>query len=97
MRKIKTIVASTARPLSTQLYIKTGENYTCPWQLKPTGDKNRYSLMKGSRKRFNVVFRDEASSEAATNRLSCRHSAKTKSLNKKLDLKKSLKSICPYA
>ena len=78
MKKYPTIVASTVRPLSTQLFIKTGENYTCPWQLKPTKDKNRYSLMKGSRKRFTVVFRDEASTEAATKRLSCRHSVKTK-------------------
>jgi len=67
-----TIIASQARPLSTQLEIRIGERYTHPWQLKPTSIKNRYSLYKGNRKRFNVIFREEKPTPVSSKRLTAR-------------------------
>ncbi len=71
-RSYQTIVASSARPLSTQLMILIGENYTHPWQLKPSKAKNRYSLYKGSRKMYNVIFLEEISTPMSVKRLSGR-------------------------
>lgn len=71
-RTYQTIVASSARPLSTQLYILRGENYTHPWQLKPSKAKNRYSLYKGSKKMYNVVFLEEIATPMSVKKLSGR-------------------------
>lgn len=82
-RTYPTIVASQARPLSNQLYILRGENYTHPWQLKPSKAKNRYSLYKGSRKMYNVIFLDEIVTPMSTKRLSGRFTSSERNRNKK--------------